>query len=59
MVTIYVAWPLAGAVWLVFLIEKIARDIHYVRLGSVPLPPYDPIRRSGDLEAVEHVDVPR
>ncbi|WP_226578980.1 TRAP transporter small permease [Acuticoccus sediminis] len=59
MVTIYIAWPLAGAVWLVFLIEKIVRDVRYVRMGPVALPPYDPIRRSGDLEAVEHVDVPR
>ena len=68
MVTIYIAWPLAGAVWLVFLAEKIARDVRYIRMGAVALPPYDPIRRSGDLEAVEHVpggpgtgehDVPR
>ncbi|ORE90323.1 TRAP transporter DctQ-like membrane protein [Stappia sp. 22II-S9-Z10] len=55
MVTIYIAWPLAGALWFVFLAEKIARDVHYVRLGPVPLPPYDPLRRSGDLGAVEHV----
>ncbi len=59
MVTIYIAWPLAGAVWLIFLTEKIVRDVHYIRMGRVVLPPYDPIRRSGDLDAVEHVDVPR
>ena len=59
MVTIYIAWPLAGAMWLIFLAEKIVRDVHYIRMGRVTLTPYDPIRRSGDLEAVEHVDVPR
>lgn len=59
MVTIYVAWPLAGAVWLIFLAEKIVIDIRHIAMGPVPVPPYDPIRRSADLEAVEHIDVPR
>lgn len=59
MVTIYIAWPLAGAVWLIFLGEKIARDIRYIRMGAIAVPPYDPIRRSADLDAVEHIDVPR
>lgn len=37
MVTIYIAWPLAGLVWTIFLVEKLARDVRYIRLGAVPL----------------------
>jgi len=59
MVTIYAAWPLAGAVWAIFLIEKLANDIRYIAMGRKELPPYDPLLRSGDLEGVEHIDVPR
>lgn len=35
MITIYVAWPLAGLLWTVFLIEKLAADIAKIR-GLAP-----------------------
>jgi len=31
MVTIYIAWPLAGVLWIVFLVEKLAEDIAMMR----------------------------
>ena len=31
MIAIYAAWPLAGVVWTLFLIEKIAIDIAKIR----------------------------
>ncbi|GAB5376363.1 MAG: hypothetical protein AcusKO_28250 [Acuticoccus sp.] len=37
MVTIYIAWPLAGFVWTLFLGEKLVRDIRHIRMGAVPL----------------------
>lgn len=37
MVTIYIAWPLAGVVWALFLGEKLVRDIRHIRMGAVPL----------------------
>jgi len=42
MVTIYLAWPLAGFVWTVFLIEKLARDVRYIALGSIPVEEAEP-----------------
>lgn len=39
MVTIYIAWPLAGAVWALFLVEKLARDIRLIRMGGVTMEP--------------------
>lgn len=50
MVTIYIAWPLAGVVWTLFLIEKLARDVRHIRLGSVPL-------KSLGKEGEEHDEV--
>jgi len=35
MITIYAAWPLAGVVWTLFLIEKLAADIRRIR-GIAP-----------------------
>ena len=37
MVTIYIAWPLAGVVWTIFLIEKLARDIRMIGMGGVKI----------------------
>ncbi len=37
MVTIYIAWPLAGLVWTLFLIEKLARDMRFIAMGNIPL----------------------
>lgn len=31
MVTIYIAWPLSGVVWVLFLVEKLAVDIRKIR----------------------------
>ena len=36
MVTIYIAWTLAGIVWTLFLFEKIARDIRFIGRGNIP-----------------------
>lgn len=57
MVTIYIAWPLAGVVWTLFLIEKIVRDISYLRYGFQPLEnvPHHP---AADRTTVEHTNVP-
>jgi TRAP-type C4-dicarboxylate transport system permease small subunit len=35
MIAIYAAWPLAGIVWTLFLIEKLAADIARIR-GIAP-----------------------
>ena len=37
MVTIYIAWPLCGVVWTIFLIEKLARDCRYIAMGNILL----------------------
>jgi TRAP-type C4-dicarboxylate transport system permease small subunit len=37
MVTIYIAWPLAGVVWTIFLIEKLVRDIRMIGMGGVTI----------------------
>ena len=57
MVTIYAAWPLAGAVWAIFLAEKLARDVRLIAMGTVPLAsiPHHP---AADRTTVEHTDVP-
>ncbi|GHD41520.1 C4-dicarboxylate ABC transporter permease [Thalassobaculum fulvum] len=34
MIAIYAAWPLAGVVWTLFLIEKLATDIRKIRGGG-------------------------
>lgn len=57
MVTIYIAWPLAGAVWTIFLIEKIASDISYLRYGFTPLT-HVPHHPAADRTTVEHTNVP-
>lgn len=56
MVTIYIAWPLAGTVWALFLAEKIARDIRLIRLGAMPLESV-PRHPASDRRTVEHTDV--
>ncbi len=40
MLTIYVAWPLAGATMALFLLEKFAEDIRILR-GELPPPPHE------------------
>jgi TRAP-type C4-dicarboxylate transport system permease small subunit len=36
MLSIYIAWPMAGAVWALFLLEKLIEDVHMMR-GNLPL----------------------
>lgn len=36
MITIYIAWPLAGVVWTLFLVEKLLADIRLIRGGKMP-----------------------
>jgi TRAP-type transport system small permease protein len=36
MLTIYIAWPLSGLIWLVFLAEHIAMDVKMLRQGESP-----------------------
>jgi TRAP-type C4-dicarboxylate transport system permease small subunit len=38
MIAIYIAWPLAGVVWTLFLIEKLVADIRLIRGGDGPHP---------------------
>ena len=40
MLTIYIAWPLAGVTWLAFLGEKFLEDIKIMR-GDIPPPDHD------------------
>lgn len=56
MVTIYIAWPLAGVVWTLFLIEKLARDIALIREGPRLLAVV-PSHPAADRQTVEHTDV--
>lgn len=57
MVTIYIAWPLAGLLWTVFLLEKIAHDLRTLSLGGRPLAeiPHHP---AAERDTVEHTNVP-
>lgn len=57
MVTIYIAWPLAGAVWTVFLLEKLIRDVSFMRMGFRPLA-HVPSHPAADRTTVEHTNVP-
>ena len=34
MLTIYIAWPIAGATWILFLVEKVWDDINEYRVGK-------------------------
>ena len=34
MLAIYIAWPLAGVVWTLFLIEKLTEDVRAIRSGN-------------------------
>ena len=44
MLTIYIAWPLAGVVWTLFLIEKLIEDVRNIRSdGGVVEPDTHPI----------------
>ena len=36
MVTIYIAWPLAGVIWSLFLVEKLIEDIRNIRGDGTP-----------------------
>jgi TRAP-type C4-dicarboxylate transport system permease small subunit len=40
MLTIYIAWPLAGLTWLIFLAEKFVEDIKILR-GDLPPPAHE------------------
>jgi len=35
MLAIYIAWPIAGASWMIFTLEKIVDDINSYRSGSL------------------------
>jgi len=43
MLSIYIAWPLAGLTWLVFLGEKVIEDIKIMQ-GDIPPPDHDTTR---------------
>jgi TRAP-type C4-dicarboxylate transport system permease small subunit len=36
MVTIYIAWPLAGVIWTLFLVEKLMEDVKNIRGDGMP-----------------------
>jgi TRAP-type C4-dicarboxylate transport system permease small subunit len=36
MLSIYIAWPIAGATWLLFLVERVQADWHILRRGELP-----------------------
>ncbi|MEO1105442.1 MAG: TRAP transporter small permease, partial [Pseudomonadota bacterium] len=57
MVTIYIAWPLAGLVWLLFLAEKFVADFALMRKGRTPVEHLGPHPYS-DRTTVEHTNVP-
>ncbi|MGB7183219.1 MAG: TRAP transporter small permease [Burkholderiaceae bacterium] len=45
MIAIYIAWPLSGLIWTLFLAEKISHDISLIRRGGEPIT--DPLAAPG------------